>query len=78
MTRKVCVKGMQGVDAAVVVRVVRGAVWMSIMPPFTWEAIMEPGKVDELIRTLESARGEAERMGAAGRPKPAARTAITS
>jgi len=22
------------------------------MPPFTWEAILDPGKVDELVRTL--------------------------
>lgn len=65
MPRRVCVKGMQGVDATVVVTVVRSAVWMCIMPPFTWEAMMEPEKVDEVIRTLESARREAERMGAA-------------
>lgn len=65
MPRKVYVKGMQGVDAAVVVTVVRGAVWMSIMPPFTWEAMMDPGKVDEVIRALESARGEAATIGAA-------------
>lgn len=32
------------------------------MPPFTWEAIMEPGKVDELIRTLTVARDNAQRM----------------
>ncbi len=28
---------------------------MSIQPPFTWEAIMEPWKVDELIQTLAQA-----------------------
>ncbi len=32
---------------------------MSIMPPFTWEAIMELGKVDELIHVLGLAREEA-------------------
>ncbi|MGH3799926.1 MAG: hypothetical protein ACRDTD_07320 [Pseudonocardiaceae bacterium] len=35
---------------------------MSIQPPFTWEAIMEPGKVDELIHTLVLAREGAKRM----------------
>lgn len=62
LPRRVPVKGMQEIDATVVVTVVRGTVWMSIMPPFTWEAIMEPEKVDEVIRTLQLARGEAERM----------------
>lgn len=65
LPRRVCVKGMREIDATVVVTVVQGSVWMSIMPPFTWEAIMEPGKVDEVIRTLQLARIDAERMGAA-------------
>lgn len=60
--RKVSVKGSGGVSATVVVTVRRGTVWVSIMPPFTWEAIMEPGKVDELIRTLGLAREDAKRM----------------
>lgn len=63
--RRVLVKGMQGVEAAVVVTVVQGKVWMSISPPFTWEAIMEPGKVDDVIRVLELARDEAEKMAIA-------------
>ena len=49
---KVSVKGTGGVAATVVVIAQRGQVWVSIQPPFTWEAIMEPGKVDELIHTL--------------------------
>ncbi|MDQ3826685.1 MAG: hypothetical protein M3319_08970 [Actinomycetota bacterium] len=47
-----------------IVTVVRGAVWMSLMPPFTWEAMMDPRKVDEVIRALESARAEAAIIGA--------------
>jgi hypothetical protein len=58
--RHVSVKGSGGVSATVVVRVYRGAVWMSIEPPFTWEAIMGSDIVKELIRTLESARKDAE------------------
>lgn len=34
---------------------------MSIVPPFTWEAIMGLGKVDELIHVLGLAREEARR-----------------
>lgn len=34
---------------------------MSIVPPFTWEAIMEAAKVDELIKVLGLARQEARR-----------------
>ncbi len=60
--RKVSVKGSGGVSATVVVIVRQGKVWMSIVPPFTWEAIMEPGKVDELMRTLGLAREDAQRM----------------
>ncbi|MGH3976641.1 MAG: hypothetical protein ACRDS9_25475, partial [Pseudonocardiaceae bacterium] len=61
MPRRVSVKARQGKDATVVVTVTQGTVWMSIVPPFTWEAIMEPGKVDAVIRTLELARDEAKR-----------------
>jgi hypothetical protein len=58
--RRIRVKGMAGVDAAVVVTVVRDTVWLSISPPLTWEAIMEPGKVDEVISILELTRNEAK------------------
>lgn len=44
------------------IKVRRGKVAMSIDPPFTWEAIMEPNKVDELIRTLHQAAADARRM----------------
>jgi hypothetical protein len=63
--RKVSVTGTGGVAATVFVTVQRGQVWMSIQPPFTWEAIMEPGKVDELMRTLELAREDVKRMAMA-------------
>ena len=59
--RRVRVKGMEGVDTTVVVTVVQDKVWLSISPPFTWEAIMEPGKVDEVISVLELARDEAKK-----------------
>ncbi|HEX8935144.1 MAG TPA: hypothetical protein VF788_13335 [Pseudonocardiaceae bacterium] len=57
--RRVFVKGMQGVDVTLMVTVVQDSVWLSISPPFTWEAIMESGKVDELVHVLELARDEA-------------------
>jgi len=60
--RKVTVKGSGGVVATVVVTARRGKVWMSIQPPFTWDAIMEPGMVDELIRTLAPAAEDAKKM----------------
>jgi hypothetical protein len=62
MPRRIAVKGMQGVDVTVVVTVVHGSVWLSISPPFTWEAIMAPGEVDEVIHALELARDEATKM----------------
>ncbi|MGH3824117.1 MAG: hypothetical protein ACRDRA_14995 [Pseudonocardiaceae bacterium] len=64
--RRVVVKGREGVAATVVVRTYRGEVWMSIMPPFTWEAIMEIRKVDELIHELGLAREEAIRSVTSG------------
>lgn len=59
--RKVSAKGTGGVAATVVVTVQQGQVWMSIQPPFTWEAIMEPEKVDELIRALAVATSSAKK-----------------
>lgn len=58
---RVVVKGREGMTATVVVTTYRGEVWMSIVPPFTWEAIMESGKVDELMHALGLARQEAIR-----------------
>lgn len=63
--RRLSVKGSGGVAATVVVMTQRGQVWVSINPPFTWEAIMEPGKVDELIHLLRLAREDAKKMVAA-------------
>jgi hypothetical protein len=64
MRRRVRVKGMAGIDATVIVTAVREKVWLSISPPFTWEAIMEPRKVDEVISALELARDEVVKMAA--------------
>ncbi|MGH3512657.1 MAG: hypothetical protein ACRDQV_09140 [Pseudonocardiaceae bacterium] len=52
-------------QSTVVVTVVRDKVWLSISPPFTWEAIMDPAKVDELMHVLELATDEARQVGAA-------------
>lgn len=72
MPRRVPVKGMQGVAATVVVTVAQDKVWLSISPPFTWEAIMEPEKVDQVISMLELARDEAKNV-ATGNPRAAIR-----
>jgi hypothetical protein len=56
---------MEGVPATVVVTAVQGTVWVSISPPFTWEAIMDPAKVDELVHVLKLAQDEAQQMTAA-------------
>lgn len=63
--RRVAVAGSGGVSATVIVVARRGQVWVSIMPPFTWEAILEPIKVDELIHTLGLAREDAKKMATA-------------
>ncbi|MGH3785556.1 MAG: hypothetical protein ACRDRG_03170 [Pseudonocardiaceae bacterium] len=63
--RRVRVKGMAGVDATVVVTVVQDTVRLSISPPFTWEAIMKSGKIDEVISMLELARDEAKKVATA-------------
>lgn len=56
LPRRVRVKASGGETATVVVRVVQGHVWVSVSPPFTWEAIMTPGMVDEVVGVLEEAR----------------------
>lgn len=60
--RRVLVKGSEGISAIVVVKAERGKVWLSIEPPFTWEAIMEPSTVEEVIRTLRQAAEDAKKM----------------
>lgn len=59
---RVAVQGSGGVTATIVVFARQGTVLMSIVPPFTWEAIMDPETVDELIRTLELAQADARKM----------------
>ncbi len=68
--RRVSVRGKDGVSATVVVTTYRGQVWLSVVPAFNGEAIMEPSKVDELIRILELARQDADVMGPAPRHGP--------
>ncbi len=62
--RKIAVRGSGGVSATIIVVARQGRVWLSIMPPFTWEAILEPIHIDELTHTLELARDDAEKMAA--------------
>lgn len=50
-------------SATVIVTVNRGGVWLSIDPPFTFEAILEPAEVDTLIGMLAEAVKEAQRYG---------------
>ncbi len=69
LPRRVSVKGREGVAATVVVTTYPGYVWMSIVPPFTWEAIMEPGHVDQLIHALGLAREESNRRVSVGGTK---------
>jgi hypothetical protein len=47
-------------SATVVVTVNRGGVWISIDPPFTFEAILAPAHVDTLIAMLMEAADEAQ------------------
>ncbi len=65
--RRISVKGAEGAAATVVVTTYREQVWMSIVPLFMWEAIMELEEVDELMHVLGLARQEAEKMAAARR-----------
>ncbi|MGH3513556.1 MAG: hypothetical protein ACRDRB_14925 [Pseudonocardiaceae bacterium] len=63
--RRVAVKGMGNVHANVVVTVVQETVWLSISPPFTWEAIMDPVKLDEMIHVLGLAREDIKKIAVA-------------
>lgn len=60
--RKITVRGSGGVAATIIVIARQGRVLLSIMPPFTWEAILEPSRIAELTHTLELARDDAEKM----------------
>ncbi|MGH3528665.1 MAG: hypothetical protein ACRDQG_14860 [Pseudonocardiaceae bacterium] len=65
--RRVAVKGMGNVHANVVVTVVQETVWLSISPPFTWEAIMDPVKLDEMIHVLGLAREDIKKNSSGSR-----------
>lgn len=60
--RRILVKGSGNVPATVVVTARQGRVWMSVIPPFTWDAIMEPEKIDELMHVLRLTQEEARTM----------------
>ena len=60
--RTVPVEGSGGVAATVVVIAQQGQVKVSIVPPFTWDVIMESEKTDEVINALASAREDAKKM----------------
>jgi hypothetical protein len=66
MPRRVSVQAAEGVAATVMVTAVKGKVSMSIIPPFTWQAIMDPGQIDELMHALRLARDEARQMSLTG------------
>ena len=57
--RRVSVQGSEEIAATVIVKTIQGNVWLSIMPPFTWEAVMTPAEVDELTHVLSLARQDA-------------------
>lgn len=76
--RRLSVKGSGGVAATVVVTTYQGQVRVSIVPPFTWEAIMEPVKADELIHMLGLAREAAARSRRPSRGDKAVVREITS
>jgi len=67
--RRVSVPSSSGEPATIMVTVRWGKVRMSIVPYFTEEAILDPEKVDVVIRTLVQARDDARRMRSV-RPKP--------
>ncbi len=53
------VKARGNETVAVVVKVYRQTVWLSIVPIFNGEAILEPQSVDSLVDTLVEAVQEA-------------------
>jgi len=58
--KKLAVRGRQGMKVTVIVTVYHGTVWVSIDPPFTSEAILEPEHVANLIDMLTQAVKEAQ------------------
>jgi len=58
--KKLAVRGRQGMKVTVIVSVYRGTVWVSIDPPFSFDAILEPEHVASLIDLLTQAVKEAQ------------------
>jgi hypothetical protein len=51
--------GLGGNPATIEVVVRPGDIWLSIVPSFTWWAIMKPDRAEELIRALYQSVREA-------------------
>ncbi len=61
--RRISVHSSSGESAAITAIARQGKVWVSVVPHFVGEAILDPEKVDAVIRTLAQARDDARRMG---------------
>ncbi|MGH3796478.1 MAG: hypothetical protein ACRDSP_16495 [Pseudonocardiaceae bacterium] len=57
--RALTVKSRHGMNVIIVTMVYRGMVLITIDPPFTTDAILDPAHVDNLIATLTLANEEA-------------------
>lgn len=61
--RRISVQSSSGERAAIAAIVRQGKVWVSVVPHFVGEAILDPEKADAVTRTLAQARDDARRMG---------------
>lgn len=61
--RRISVRSSSKEPTTFVATVRQGKVWVSIVPLFIGEVILDPEKVDAVIRTLAQARDDARRMG---------------
>jgi hypothetical protein len=64
--RRVSVRSTSGEPARVVITVRRSWVFVFIDPHFVGDAVLDPEKVDEVIRALAQAREDAKRLGRGG------------
>lgn len=60
--RRISVRSSSGEPAAIAAIVRQGKVWVSMVPHFVGEAILDPENVDAVIRTLAQARDDARWM----------------
>ncbi len=59
MRRTMTARARCGETVTVVVDVYRQSVWLSVVPMFNGEAILDPAHVDDLVNTLTQAAQEA-------------------